>query len=350
MADVLPAYTPLIVTSITDETTDVKTFGLAPADGSTIVYKAGQFVTLSFKNGDKEERRSYSFSSCALLNEQPAVTVKRVNNGIFSRYLHDKVQPGDVLLYTSTGGFFTLPHITTGYTQYVFFAAGVGITPVLPLIKTLLHGNASSHVVLIYSNSSPNEVVFMAALQLLQALFSNRLLIEFLYSNSFNLARARLSKSLVRVLLKEYSITVMAQCVFYICGPHSYLRMVTYALQETGAKTEQIYKENHNTTDRINTLPQPPDLQTHIATIHYKKQTYRIPVSYPDSILQAAKGYGLSLPYSCEVGRCGSCAAICTEGKVWHSYNEVLMDMELQKGCVLTCTGHPMGGDVEIAV
>jgi ring-1,2-phenylacetyl-CoA epoxidase subunit PaaE len=128
------------------------------------------------------------------------------------------------------------------------------------------------------------------------------------------------------------------------------MRMVTYALQEAGAKTEQIHKENFNTTDGINTLPQPPDLQTHIATIHYKKHTYRIPISYPDSILQATKRYGLSLPDSCEVGRCGSCAAICTEGKIWHSYNEVLMDMELQIGCVLTCTGHPVGGDVEIAV
>ena len=124
MADVLPAYTPLIVTSITDETTDVKTFGLAPADGSTIVYKAGQFVTLSFKLGDKEERRSYSFSSCALLNEQPAITVKRVDNGVFSRYLHDKVLPGDLILSTSIGGFFTLPHITNEYTQYVFLLRG----------------------------------------------------------------------------------------------------------------------------------------------------------------------------------------------------------------------------------
>jgi len=52
------------------------------------------------------------------------------------------------------------------------------------------------------------------------------------------------------------------------------------------------------------------------------------------------------LPYSCEAGRCGSCTATCIDGKVWMSYNEVLMDDEISKGRVLTCTGYPIGGDV----
>ena len=350
MSDFLPHYISLIVTTVTHETHDVKTFGLTRADGSPLDYKPGQFVTLSFKNGNKEDRRSYSFSSCPALNEQASITVKRVDNGTFSRFMHDNVQPGYLLLSSGIGGFFTLPQNTARYKRFVFYAAGVGITPVLPMIKTLLHENSSTYIVLFYSNSSPNDVLFNDALQQLQQSFEDRFEIEFLYSNAFNLARARLSKSLVRVLLKEYNITETTDCIFYICGPYSYMRMVTYALQEAGVKSEQIHKENFNTTDRINSLPQPPDVQTHTAIIHYKQLTHHILVSYPDSILQAAKRYGLLLPYSCEVGRCGSCAAICTEGKVWHSYNEVLMDVELKKGCVLTCTGHPLSGDITITI
>ncbi|MBS1562920.1 MAG: 2Fe-2S iron-sulfur cluster binding domain-containing protein, partial [Bacteroidetes bacterium] len=57
---------------------------------------------------------------------------------------------------------------------------------------------------------------------------------------------------------------------------------------------------------------------------------------------------GIALPYSCEAGRCGSCAATCTKGKVWMSYNEVLLDEELAKGRILTCTGYPVGGDIEL--
>ena len=73
-------------------------------------------------------------------------------------------------------------------------------------------------------------------------------------------------------------------------------------------------------------------------------------INYPDSILQAAKKTGISLPYSCEAGRCGSCVAKCTKGNVWHSYNEVLTEKELQQGLVLTCVGHPVEGDVELRI
>ncbi|MFL5771700.1 MAG: 2Fe-2S iron-sulfur cluster-binding protein [Flavisolibacter sp.] len=67
---------------------------------------------------------------------------------------------------------------------------------------------------------------------------------------------------------------------------------------------------------------------------------------YPDTILQSAKKAGITLPYSCETGRCGNCAARCVHGKVWLSYNEVLTEKELEKGLTLTCVGHPVGGDV----
>ena len=66
--------------------------------------------------------------------------------------------------------------------------------------------------------------------------------------------------------------------------------------------------------------------------------------------MQAAKKEGIILPYSCEAGRCASCVARCLKGKVWHSYNEVLTEKELQQHLVLTCVGHPVNGDVELEI
>jgi ring-1,2-phenylacetyl-CoA epoxidase subunit PaaE len=54
------------------------------------------------------------------------------------------------------------------------------------------------------------------------------------------------------------------------------------------------------------------------------------------------------LPYSCEAGKCGTCAATCTSGKVWMSYNEVLLDKEIAEGRVLTCTGFAVAGNVTL--
>ncbi|MCB2406833.1 2Fe-2S iron-sulfur cluster binding domain-containing protein [Hymenobacter sp. BT178] len=75
---------------------------------------------------------------------------------------------------------------------------------------------------------------------------------------------------------------------------------------------------------------------------------HRFRVQYPQTILQAAKARGLVLPYSCEAGQCGNCAARCTAGTVWMATNEVLTDRETARGLVLTCTGYPVHGDVRL--
>ena len=337
-----------IITSIKEETPGVKTFTVTYEDGSAIPYSAGQFITFAFTHHGKEERRSFSISSCPVLNELLSFTVKRIDNGAYSRLLTDRAVIGDKLVTTGATGMFTIPQNIDDYRQVFFFAAGIGITPVFSLIKTLLHTRPGLQVVLIYSNRSREEVVFYNELQALTEKFPGNFKIEFLYSNSFNLARARLSKALLPVLLDEYITAPKKEVLFYICGPFAYMRMAILTLEEQGIRDEQIKKENFNTNDRQVKKIEPPDKATHTATVKYKGKEYSFPVIYPDTILQAAKKVGLSLPYSCEVGRCGSCAARCTKGKVWLSYNEVLMDMDLKHGSILTCVGHPVEGDVTI--
>jgi ring-1,2-phenylacetyl-CoA epoxidase subunit PaaE len=337
-----------IITSIKEETAGVKTFTISYADGSAIPYLAGQFITFAFTHHGREERRSYSISSSPDVDAPLSFTVKRVDNGAYSRLLIDRAAVGERLLTTGAAGLFTLPVDMSVYRQVFFFAAGIGITPVFSLIKSVLHTQADKQVVLIYSNSSKNDVVFYDELQGLITAFPARFKVEFLYSTNFNLKRARLSKELLPVLLKEYASAPIAQILFYICGPFSYMRMATLSLEENSIDSNNIRKENFNTNDRQIKAVEPPDKAAHTVTLNHDGNTYSCEVQYPDSILQAAKKQGISLPYSCEVGRCGSCAARCTSGKVWLSYNEVLMDMDLKHGAILTCTGHPVDGDVVI--
>ena len=346
----MQAYKTTTITSIREETPGVKTFTINYEDGTNIPYTAGQFITFVFTHHGKEERRSFSISSCPVLNEPLSFTVKRIDNGAYSRLLTDKATVGDKLYTTGAAGLFTLPQQITAYKQLFFFAAGIGITPIFSLIKTLLNAQPEQNVVLIYSNRSKEEVVFYNELQALSEKFPDRFKIELLYSTSFDLARARLSKALVPVLLDEYALAQKQEILFYICGPFTYMRMVIFSLEEQGISDEQIRKENFNTNDRQVKKIESPDKATHTATIKYQGKEYTFPVVFPDTILQAAKKIGLILPYSCETGRCGSCAAICKKGKVWLSYNEVLMDMDLKHGSILTCVGHPIDGDVTIEI
>ena len=347
----LPAsVTEVTISSIRQETPGVKTFILASSDGRTLSYAAGQFLTFVFTHHDREERRSFSTSSSPVLDEPLSVTIKRVDNGAYSRLLCDRAVPGDALYTTGAGGLFTLPEAFTQYKQVFFFAAGIGITPIYSLIKTLLHTQPDVLVVLVYSNRSRDEVVFLHELNALAEASVGRFRIEYLFSNSFNLARARLNKALVPVLLSEYSLVPAHQQLFYICGPFPYMRMVQWSLEENGIRSEQIRRENFNTSDRVAIQAVPPDKEPHYITLQHNNAETKFLCSYPDSILKAAKKNGIELPYSCETGRCGSCAAICTSGKVWLSYNEVLTDTDLKAGSILTCTGHPINGNVTIKV
>jgi len=215
------------------------------------------------------------------------------------------------------------------------------------MIKTLLH-TTTIPIVLIYSNSNREDTVFYHELQELLQLFPGSFKVEFLFSNAFNLSRARLNKELLPKLVDEYAIAEKQHLLFYTCGPHSYMRMVIYALEEYGVSGEQIKKENFNTEAKPVIKALPPDTESHSVTVHMGKETQTILVQYPDTILSAAKKHKIALPYSCETGRCGSCAAICKSGRVWMSYNEVLMDADLAKGLILTCLGYPIEGDVDI--
>lgn len=341
-------YKKIRISAIKQETEDVKTFVLEQANGEPLDYTAGQFLTFIFNQDGKEERRSYSFSSSPAIDEEAAVTVKRIPNGIYSRYFIDKAKAGDELYVMGAAGLFTLPDNIDDYEQLFFLAAGIGITPVYSLIKTLLHKRPNKKVTLIYSNRTTEDAVFHTQLNILAAKYPDSFRIEYLYSSSFNLGRARLSKWLLPTLLHEYAVTDKSKMLFYLCGPFSYMRMVILSLEEQGINSSQIKKENFNTELPPSKLSIPPDTDPHAVKLYIQEKEYNFICKYPDTILKAAKKNGIALPYSCETGRCGSCAVQCLQGKVWLSYNEVLTEADQAKGITLTCTGYPSGGDVTL--
>lgn len=321
--------------------------------GEAINYQAGQYLTFVFQSGTHEIRRSYSLASSPALQEPMAITVKRVQNGEISRPLFDHAKEGDVLLTTGPAGFFVLPEeflaenilpAQSQPNQFFFLAAGSGIVPIYSLIKTILHTQPTTQVVLIYSNRSQNDTIWYNELKTVQQKFKN-FKIEFLFSQSPDLLRARLNQSLLQLLVKQYAIAEKTNILFYLCGPFAYMRMIEIELHTMGYPFSQIRKEQF-TTIRPAFRPQPPDTNPHSVEIRINNELHRITVQHPLTILEAAKRKGIALPYSCEVGKCGNCAATCLQGKVWMMYNEVLLDDDLEKGLVLTCSGFPVGGDV----
>lgn len=344
-----PDYKAITITDITEEAPGVKTFVFGADDAKDISYHPGQYLTFVHPGHSGEVRRSYSITSTPVLQEPLAIGVKRVENGFFSRLLIDKAKVGDKLYTIGATGLFTLPDDITEYKQIFLLAAGSGITPVYSLLKTLLYAHPKLKVVLIYSNTNPKKAIFREQLDQLAQDFPEQLHIEFLYSVSADLARARLYKDLLQALLRQHVAAPYHQVLFYLCGPQNYMRMCFYSLRQINVPNDNIRRESFSTT-KVKVPLLPPDTDEHTVVLHFKNKEYKLKVQHPATILQAAKNAGVTLPYSCEAGKCGSCAARCTKGQTWMSYNEVLTEKDLANGLTLTCVAYPVGGDVVLEV
>lgn len=345
-----PTYQTLTISNIKEEVPGVKIFTFEQDSTNKLSYKAGQYITLIHVGPKGEVRRSYSITSSPVLSEPLAIGVKRIENGFFSRQLVDRAKVGDQLLISGAAGLFTLPEEVSAYKHVVFLAAGSGITPIYSLMKTVLFAHPTLSVILLYSNSSPEKTIFKEPLQKLATEFPERLRIEFLFSNSPDLSRARLHKDLLISLLQELYGIPFQQALFYICGPTNYMRLTSFALRQQKVPADNIRKEIFN-TDKTQ-LPKlaPPDTNGHTVTLRIKGYTYTIESKYPLNILQSAREAGITIPYSCETGKCGSCLAKVIKGNVWMSYNEVLTDKDIENGLTLTCVGFPIGGDVDLEI
>lgn len=67
-----------------------------------------------------------------------------------------------------------------------------------------------------------------------------------------------------------------------------------------------------------------------------------------DTLLQCARSAGLRVPYSCEIGACGTCIAHIVEGDARMVNNEVLDEDEIADGWVLTCQSLPTSRTVRL--
>jgi len=345
-------YLELRIKKIVPETKEAITLVLEPLDGKKVEYKSGQFLTLLIQNGEKELRRSYSLSSAPGIDTDLAVTIKRVANGEVSRYLIDHLQEGDILKCLPPAGRFTL-EIQKDIARDIFLiAAGSGITPLFSILKDLLLHESQSHCILIKADTNENTALFSKQINLLARQYADRFTYHPLYSNPAPQAGAfptRLNIGLLQILVDRYMKYRKERAQFYICGPSTYMRMVRMTLTFMEFHQEQMHQEIFVTEELSETtLPVFEDTSPKTIELHYRQSKYILEAPYNQSILKSALANRIQLPYSCAGGVCSTCAARCTQGKVYMTLNKVLTDKEIADGWILTCVGYPITHEVTI--
>ena len=337
--------TEFIVTGVRNETASCNTYFLQPAEGKTFQYEAGQFMTLIADINGREIRRSYSFSSSPT-DTFISITVKEVINGEVSRYLSKQLKSGSRIKATGPFGLFTIDISQWTPRDIFFIAAGSGITPIFSLLKKLLHANSKTNLVLLYQNSDERNIIFGKELQLMAESHPQRLQLLPLFSRPLLGKPKRLNLESLAQFVNGYARLSKPEALFYLCGPSAFMRMVEFGLRTMGYRETQIHRELF----QIEAEPSPGFVMSdepRKVQVLLRDQHYEFRSAYPKSILQSALDNGIVLPYSCRGGRCSSCVARCTRGKIRMSVNQVLTEQDLARGLVLTCVGFPET-DIEI--
>ncbi len=268
-----------------------------------------------------------------------SITIRRVENGAISRFLLEKIKSGDILNAVEPAGRFTINRFEDE--KHIFlFSAGSGIVPIYSNLKYILNRPGKSRLILIYSNQHERSVLFHDELESLQLKNPERFNIIHLLSSAGN----RLNNLMVEQLIRQYASHNLNTAEFYTCGPSMYMRMIRLTLFYMGIEPGQVRKENFV----LETIPVAAGLKTFPPKrirIHFENEIHDLVVGENQSILQAALQNNIPLPYSCRVGDCSTCAALCYGGHVEMVKNDVLTAADLAAGWILTCTGHPITDD-----
>ena len=321
------------------------TFEVPTALNADFAFTAGQYITLKTVIDAKEIRRDYSLSSSPQ-SESLTVTVKEIENGVFSSYANTQLKTGDTLEVGTPNGRFIYDPKTDASNTIVAFAAGSGITPIMSIARTVLE--TDSNFVLIYGNKSPKETIFYDEILKLQILHSNRFMVLFIYSETDekDALFGRIDSGNVQYLLKN-NIAVNNSQKFYLCGPEGMINTVNGILTEKGVEASKVLFELFTASEVKSTSTSTNEGDSNITILVDEEETTLV-MSQKQTILDAALANDLDVPYSCQGGVCSSCICRVTEGAATMRQNNILTDNEVAEGLVLSCQAEPTSTSINV--
>jgi ferredoxin-NADP reductase len=163
------------------------------------------------------------------------IAVKAAPNHPATRYLHEKLQLGDRVLVSPAQGHFVLQETE----KHSFFAAGIGITPIIAMLRALAKANTPKQVQVFYSQPAPEEAPFYQEIQTLCLTHAWQ------FYPFWSLRGARFTLEAAEANLIENS-------AIYVCGPMSFVEMLVEGLPKRGIAENRLFYEQwqrgHNKT------------------------------------------------------------------------------------------------------
>ena len=349
----------LRVAQIIRETPSIRTFRLAEpsADRLPFDFLPGQFLQVEVEpEPDKFSRRSYTIASSPTQRAYVEITVKREEQGAVSRFLHDQVKVGDTLKVSGPFGTFTF----TGSDAdgIVLIAGGVGITPMMSVLRYLTDIAWPGDIFFFYGARSTEEFVFREELERLERRFDNLHVLAAMQRAAGTVwlgPEGPLTREMLAAAVPDIS-----RRRIHLCGPPAMMTAMREQLAQLGVPEAQIHTEAFGPAS----LPVEPvavvepveapiaasatpvsSRTTQVAdtTITFSISGVSAALPADQTVLEAAEGAGVEIPYACRSGECGVCVTKLLDGEVSMAVETGLAAQDKADGYILACQAKACG-------
>lgn len=300
--EMLETMMPLRIASAVDAAKGIRTFELVSSDGSDLPpFTPGSHVKVQVPNG---AIRKYSLCNDPNDTSRYVITVKREASGQGgSLSLVDTAKAGDTLPTSLPDNAFPLVEKAS---SYIFIAGGIGITPILSMIRSFGELPPAPWK-LYYFTQSPETTAFID--ELTSPEMRRNVVIHHDYGDPSQ------SYDLWPVLERPKS-----GAHIYCCGPRGLME----AVRDMSGHWphSNVHFESFNEGGGVR-----PDDKPFVVDLAKSGKTFEVPVG--QSILSVLRAGGCQVRASCESGTCGTCRTRLIEGEADHR-DMVLMPEEME--------------------
>jgi ferredoxin-NADP reductase len=338
----------LVVSRIFEETPDVKTFRLASPDGGPLpfAYEAGQYLNLALTIDGKRVNRSYTIASSPTRGGHCEISVKRAADGYGSRHLHETWREGDRIKVSAPAGVFTF--MPGDARRVVLIAGGIGITPLLSMIRSLTDRSWSGEIFLLYAVRTVADIAFRDEIEWLARRHPNlhvRVVVSRDPDTPWNGARG----SITREVIADF-VPGLAGGPVYVCGPAPMMTAMREILVGMGVPDAEILQEafvsrpaieveaSDGSAAAAEVLGEPDPS----ASIAFRRAGRSVDAVGDRTVLEAAEDAGVAIPSECRSGICGQCKTKLVAGQVAMDVQDALSASERAKGLILACQARPL--------
>ncbi|MGW1716394.1 MOSC domain-containing protein [Streptomyces sp. NPDC002156] len=319
----------------TEESPTVTTFAFREPAGARC--RPGQHLRLHLTDEEGPLWRCYTLTGAS--DTELRISVKRIADGRMSPWLHALPLGSRVLLSGPYG-----TELTTDASSdrpLLLAVAGIGITPVLPVLRDLLDTAPERPVtVLNVVRSSAETPLWEPVLELLAKLPHSTARLYVTDPGAELPYGARPGRPTTADLCE---LAADGSVEAYLCGPPSFVDTVRTALLSAGVPGDAVTDERFLSPSPVSLDERPPPEPGPFTVEFTASGTRATWTADSGTLLETAEAAGLKLPSACRAGACGSCRQRIT-GKVAH-LSEPAVPLDVDQA--LLCCAVPVG-DVEV--